>query len=133
MSLARRASFIGKSTALWVAMAVCVLCAALGALGFFTAAFFIWVSGHLGPAAAACICGVALLVVAGLVALGVSLTLRHMNSRQPSLAEDALGVLMLGLRFATLVVRRDPRKAMVAAVIAGALAEYFTSSRPTKD
>lgn len=132
MNLARRAGFIGKSAALWVVMAIAVLCTALGALGFFTAAFLIWVSHYLGPAAAAAIAGVVLLVAACTIALGFTLILRRMKARQPSLASEAVGTLSLAMRFATLIVRRDPRKAVLAALIVGAIAEYFSSDRQPK-
>jgi hypothetical protein len=129
MNLARRAGFLGKAAALWVVMAVAVLCTALGALGFFTAAFLIWVSHYLGPAAAAAIAGLVLLLVACGIALVFTLILRRMRARQPSMATEALGTLSLVMRFAGLLIRRDPRKAVLAALIAGALAEYFTSDR----
>ncbi len=132
MNLARRAGFIGKSAALWVVMTIAVLCTALGALGFFTAAFLIWVGHYLGPAAAAAIAGVVLLLIACAIALTFTLILRHMRASQPSMASEAAGMLGLALRFATLTVKRDPRKAMLAALIAGAIAEYFSSGRDSK-
>lgn len=132
MNLARRAGFMGKYAALWVVMTIAVLCTALGALGFFTAAFLIWLSHYLGPAAAAAIAGLLLLAVACAVALTFGLILRRMRARQPSMASEAMGMLSLGMRFATLIIRRDPRKAVLAALIAGAVAEYFSSDRSSK-
>ncbi len=113
-------------------MAIAVLCTALAALGFFTAAFLIWVSHYLGPAAAAAIAGSVLLAAACVIALVFTLILRRMRARQPSMASEALGTLSLAMRFATLFIQRDPRKAVVAALIAGALAEYFSSDRQPK-
>lgn len=132
MNLARRAGFIGKNAVLWVVMTIAVLCTALGALGFFTAAFLIWVSHYLGPAAAAAIAGLALLMIAFAIALSFTLVLRSMRTRQPSMAAEALGTLNLVVRLATLVIRRDPRKAVLAALIAGAIAEYFAADRQPK-
>ncbi|MGE4481116.1 hypothetical protein [Acidocella sp.] len=132
MDLSRRAVFVGKSAALWAVMALAVLCTALAALGFFTAAFLIWVSDYLGPAAAAAIAGVILLLAACAIAGGFTLVLRRMKARQPSMTTEAMGSLSLAIRLASLVVRRDPRKAMLAALIAGAVAEYFTSPRQPK-
>ena len=132
MNLARRAGFLGKSAALWVIMAIAVLCTALAALGFFTAAFLIWASHYLGAAAAAAIAGSVLLVLACAIALVFTLILRRMRARQPSMASEAIGTLSLAMRFATLIVQRDPRKAVLAALIAGALAEYFSSDRQPK-
>ncbi len=133
MNVARRAGFIGKSAALWVVMAVAVLCTALGAFGFFAAAFLIWVGHYVGPAAAAAIAGLVLLLAACIIAGVFRLILRRMRARQPSMTSEALGMLNLALRFATLIIRRDPRKAMLAALIVGAFAEYFSGERKSKD
>jgi hypothetical protein len=127
MSLARRATFIGKSAALWVFMTIAVLCVSLGALGFFVAAFVIWLSHYLGPAAGAAITGVLLLMIACVIGGSFILILRRMRARQPSLLSETLGSFSFVLQFVTLIIRRDPRKAVLAALVAGALAEYFSS------
>lgn len=132
MNLARRAGFLGKSAALWVIMALAALCTSLGALGFFTAAFLIWLSDYLGNAAAFAIAGVMLLVVTGLIALVFTLILRRMRARQPSLAAEGLGSLSMVLRLATFAIQKDPRRAVLGALIAGAIAEYFSGDRRPK-
>lgn len=133
MSLARRARFLCKSAAFSATVAVAVLCMCLGALGLLIAAFIVWLNHFLGPAAALAIAGVVGLGIA-LIIMGVAgLVLRRMRARQPSLASETIGMLSFGMRMATMVIRRDPSKMMLAAIIAGAMAEYLSNSRPPKD
>lgn len=130
MNLARRASFLGKSAALWVAITIMVLGVAMGALGLLIAAFIVWLSHFLGFAAAAAIAGGILLVFAAIIMSVGAVALRRRNARLPSLTSEALGMASLGLRMAAFVIRRDPSKALLAAMLAGALAEHFSRSRP---
>ncbi len=133
MSLARHVRFLCKSAALSASMAVMVLCLALGALGLLVAAFIIWLSHLLGMAAAVAIAGAVLLVMAFIVMGVARLALVRMQANQPSLAAEALGMFGFGLRMATLIIRRDPSKALLTAMIAGALAEYLSGKRPPGD
>ncbi|MDE1905314.1 MAG: hypothetical protein KGH75_02530 [Rhodospirillales bacterium] len=129
MNLSRRASFLGKSVALWVAITMVVLFVALSALGLLIAAFIVWLSHLLGFAAAAAIAGGILLVIAAII-MGVgALALRRRRTRLPSLTSEALGMASLGMRMAAFVIRRDPSKALLVAMLAGALAEHFSRSR----
>ena len=130
MNLARRASFLGKSVALWVTITMVVLCVALSALGLLIAAFIVWLSHLLGFAAAAAIAGAVLLVIAVII-MGVgAFVLRRRRTRLPSLTSEVLGMASLGMRMAAFVIRRDPSKAVLAAMLAGAVAEYFSRNRP---
>ncbi|MDE2390032.1 MAG: hypothetical protein KGL65_00340 [Rhodospirillales bacterium] len=129
MSLARRARFLGKSAALWTTMAVAVLCMALGALGLLIAALIVWLSHCLGQAAALAIAGAALLGIAALTLGAGTMALHRRRARQPGLTADAADLLGFGLRMVALLVRRAPGKALLAAVIAGAVAEYLSSGQ----
>lgn len=133
MPITRCVGFFGKMATLWVAMSVVVLCMSLGALVLFNAALLIWLDQHVGLAASVALVGLALLLEAGGVFFGFQLVLKRMKARQPNGVGSLLGVAGVGLRFATLAFQRSPRKALLAAVIFGALADYFTSSRAPKD
>ncbi|MDE2320057.1 MAG: hypothetical protein KGK02_10225 [Rhodospirillales bacterium] len=130
MNLARRARFLCTSAALWATTAIAVLCVALSALGLLIAAFIVWLSHFLGFAAAAAIAGGVLLVIAGITMGLGALALRRRRARQPSLTSEALSMASFGMRMAALVIRRDPSKALLAAIIAGAVAEHFSRDRP---
>lgn len=133
MSITRRVGFLGRVATLWVAMVVAVLCTALGALFFLTTALLIWLDHYVGPAAAAAIAGLVLALEAVIIFLACQLALKRMRNKQPALHNDALGMLGPILRLASLLVRRSPRKALITAVILGAIADYLTSSRSSKD
>lgn len=126
MSLSSRAGFMGKTVLLWVAMTVALLGILLGALGFLTAAFLLWLEHYLSPAGALAITGVLLLLEALALWGCFSLVLRRLRARQPSSDATATGLLPLALRFVMMMVQRSPRKTMLLALIAGVLAEYFT-------
>ncbi|MBU6418503.1 MAG: hypothetical protein KGQ79_02095 [Proteobacteria bacterium] len=129
MDLARRARFLCRSAALGAVTAAAALCMGLGALGLLIAAFIIWLSHMLGIAAAVAIGGGVLLIFTLMVVGFGMLALRHMRARQPSLMSEAIGMLSLGLRLATLMIRRDPSKVLLAAMIAGGMAEHFSRNR----
>jgi hypothetical protein len=84
-------------------------------------------------AAAVAIAGAVLFVMAFIVMGVARLALVRMQDNQPSLAAEALGMFGFGLRMATLIIRRDPSKALLTAMIAGALAEYLSGKRPPGD
>ncbi|WP_298213918.1 hypothetical protein [Acidocella sp.] len=132
MNLTRRAGMIGRNVALWVFMVMAVLTMALGALGFFVAALLFWLSEHIGPAGATAVAGAVLLLFALATGIISSVVLRRMRARQPSLAMEGMGAVSLGLRLATMAIRRDPRKAVLGALIAGAIAEYFAGNAKPK-
>ena len=116
-----------KSAALWAGVGVAVLCIALAGVGFLVPGFFIWVAHHTDNASAAAITGGVLLVMAvatGLIGGGV---LKRIRQKQPSLLSEFGGTLGVTARLVGMLVRKDPKKAIILSVIAGALAEYLTS------
>ena len=133
MTITRRVSSYSKMATLWVAMVIAALCTSLGALFFFTAALLIWIDHYVGPAAAAALAGLALLLEAIAILIGCQLVLKRMRARQPGgLGGDFLGLAATGLRLATLTFRRSPRKALIVAMILGAVADYFNAGPDKK-
>ena len=133
MSITRRVSFLGKMATLWVTMVVAILCTALGALFLFAAALLIWLDHHVGPAAATAMTGLALALAAIVIFICGQLALKNTRAKQPALHRDALGLLGPILRLLSLVVRRSPRKSLIAAIILGAMADYLTSNPTPKE
>lgn len=133
MTITRRVSSYGKMATLWVAMVIATLCTALGALFFFTAALLIWLEHYVGPAGAAALAGLALVLESVAIFIGCQMVLKRIRTKQSGgLGGDFLGLAATGLRLATLAFRRSPRKALVVAMIFGALADYFGSNSTTK-
>jgi hypothetical protein len=50
-----------------------------------------------------------------------------MKKPQPSILTEFTGMAGMAGRIAALLIRKDPRKSVVLAVLAGAVAEYLTS------
>ena len=90
---------------------------------------FICLSRHTGEAAAAAITGAALLILAIIIGLAGGYTLKRIRRRQPSLLSEFGGTLGMAGHLAGFLVRKDPRKAMILSLVAGALAEYITGER----
>ena len=129
MNLSRRANHLVKNAALWACTAIAALSIALAGLGFLVTGFFICLSRHTGNATAAAITGAALLVLAIIIGVAGGYTLKRIRSRQPSLLSEFGGTLGMAGQLAGFLIRKDPRKAMILSLIAGALAEYVTSER----
>jgi hypothetical protein len=129
MNLTRRASVLIKSAALWAAVAVAVLCIALAGVGFLISGFFLWLAHRTGYAPASAITGGVLLLLAIATGLVGGMVLERIRRRQPSLLSDFGGVIGLAGRLVGMLVRKDPKKAIILSIIAGALAEYITSDR----
>lgn len=110
-----------KSAVIWICLALAVLCTALAACGFFVAAFYIWVASHLGLAAAAAVTGAMLLVFAAVIAL----LLRRLKWRRFGLLTELGSAITVGFKLLKMVVQRDPKKALIVSLVAGALAEYI--------
>jgi hypothetical protein len=127
MALIRFASHALKSAALWGALATIVLCLVLAALAFLTAAIFIWLASHVGAAGAAAIAALALLFLALQIMLFGGLLLARLRARAPGLFEDTASTIALLTSLATLAVRRDPKRTLLLALIAGALTEYLAA------
>jgi hypothetical protein len=129
MKVSRHAGTMIKGAVIWTGLVVAVLCIALAATGFFAAAFFVWMADHLGAAAAAAVTGSALLVLGVVIAFVGGALLRSLRRRQPSLLSELGGTVGLVTRLVAMMVRRDPKKAMIISLVAGALAEYITTER----
>ena len=129
MSLSRRVGILTKNAALWAGMALAVLCTALAGLGFLIAGLFIFIARHTGNASAAAITGGVMLLLAIIIGLTGGIVLNRMRREQPSLISELDGTIGLAGRLIGLLVRRDPKKAMIISIIAGALAEYIMTDR----
>jgi hypothetical protein len=130
MDLAGRATSLVLRLAAAVGLGAGVLCVILGGIGFLAAGVFIHLDHRLGPAQAAIAIGAGLLVLALLIAVIGGYSLKKFRKRRPSLLAEFGATFGLGARLAALLVRRDPRKAVVLAALAGAVAEYlFADSR----
>jgi hypothetical protein len=116
-----------KHAALSAGLGVTCLAVGLAGVGFFTASFYIFVAQHFHPLAATLITGGALIVLALLIAAIGAGMLKRSKQRQPSLFSEFGGTLSLGIRLASILVRRDPKKAVILAAVSGALAEYVLS------
>lgn len=128
MTLARQASFIGKTVLLCVVVAVALLCISLSALGFFTAAFLIWLGHIIGSAGAAAVTGLLLVLMGVLLAVGARVVLHRMQAKRPKSIMGGVNLLGLVVRLTSALVRRSPRFTVLAALIAGAVAEYFSAA-----
>ncbi len=105
------------------------LVAGLIGLVFLLAAGFKAVANALNPLDAALIFGAAFIVIA-LVLLGAA-TMIWQRRPKPLLARARYGVAAELLRLAQTLIRKDPSKAVIAALILGAITEY-TQKIPTK-
>jgi hypothetical protein len=127
MSIQGRASAAATQLALWAGLAIVVLTIVLTAIGFLVASLFIWIDHYKPDAVAAVITGGALLLAAIVIFLIGRVILKKIKKPQPSLLAEFGGIAGTAGRIAGLLIRRDPRKSLILAVIAGALAEYVTS------
>lgn len=128
MGLVRLAAIVAKSAALWGGLATVVLCLVLAAFGFLAAALFIWVAAHLGGAAAAALTAVALLLLAGLVMIFGGIMLARLRARAPELFADPATTIATITSLIAVLVRQDPKRTLLLALLSGALTEYFTAA-----
>ena len=69
-----------------------------------------------------------MLLLAAIIIGGLGrIVLKKIKKPQPSILAEFSGIAGTAGRIAGLLIRRDPRKSLILAVIAGALAEYITS------
>jgi uncharacterized iron-regulated membrane protein len=132
MSIPARAEAAVKGLALWAGLGMAVLATCLAGLGFLIAGFFLWVHRYKSDDIAAAITGGVLLALAIAIALTGQLVLKRIKRRQPPLISEFTGIIVTAGRIAGLLIRKDPRKSMIIAVIAGAVAEYITSGDKRK-
>jgi hypothetical protein len=132
VNLTGRAAEALKRFALGAGIGLAVLAVALAGLGFLITGFYIWLARHVDAASAAAITGGLLALLAILIAVIGGDILRRIKKTQPGLLSDFGGTLGLGLRLAGILVRRDPKKAIIIAAVTGALAEFILSESKTK-
>jgi hypothetical protein len=132
MSIPGRVEAAVKGLALWAGVGMAVLATALAGLGFLIAGFFIWVERHQPRDAAAAITGGVLLAMAIIIGIGGNIVLRKIKKPQPGMLAEFGGLAGTAGRLAGILIRREPRKAVILAVIAGAVAEYITSGDKKK-
>jgi len=125
MNISARAGALLRHLALSASVGIAGLFIALAGLGFLIFAYYSWLQTHLPGEQAAAITGVTLLVIATAVSIIGLAIVKNLKKPQPSLLADFGGTLGLGLRLASLLVRKDPKKAIILATVAGAIAEYL--------
>ncbi len=127
MNLSGRVSALLRHYGLAIGLGVAVLCIGLAGLGFLIAGYYLWLTHYLGTAPAAAITGGTLFALAGLTAIIGAGVIKQLKKPEGNLFGDAASTLGLGMRIASLMIRRDPKKALILAAISGALAEYILS------
>jgi hypothetical protein len=127
MNITARAGAAVKHLVLGIGVGAAVLVIALAGVGFLMAAFYIYAAHHMDAASAAALTGAVLAVLAVLVAVIGAGVLRRMKKQQPGWLSDFGGTLGLGVRLASMMVRRDPKKALMVAAISGVLVELILS------
>jgi hypothetical protein len=127
MNLSGRVSAFLRHYGLAIGLGVTVLCIGLAGLGFLIAGYYVWLTSHFAAAPAAAIAGATLLALAVLTAIIGSALIKRMKKPEGSLFGDAASTLGLGMRLASMLIRRDPKKALILAAISGALAEWLLS------
>jgi hypothetical protein len=129
MDISGRVNGVLRSFALWAGLGVAILAIALGGVGFLIAGFYIFLADRMGNAAAAASTGGVLLVMAIFVALIGGAIIKKTKKQRPSLLSEFGGTIGMAGRLVGMLVRRDPKKALIISIIAGALAEYVTSEK----
>jgi len=125
MNITSRIGAAVKGLALAIGLGVAVLAIALGGIGFLTAAYYLHFAHLLDPERAAAVTGGTLVAAALLVALIGAIILKRTRKPQPGWLSDFGGAMGLGLRLATALVRRDPKKAVLIAAVSGVLVELM--------
>jgi hypothetical protein len=129
MNITGRITAVARDIALWSGLGVAILFVALICIGFAIASFYMWMSHLMAHSLAALATAGAGLVLIALMAVVGGLIIRKTKKRQPSMMEEFSNTVGLGARLISVLVRRDPRKAMIVSLVAGALAELVTSDR----
>lgn len=129
MNITGRITAILRDVALWSGLGVAILFVALICIGFAVASFYLWMSQLMSASLAALATAGGSLLLIALLAVGGGLIIKKTKKKQPSMMEEFSNTIGLGARLVSLLVRRDPRKAMIVSLVAGALAELVTSDR----
>jgi hypothetical protein len=125
MNLSARAGAMLRHLALSAGVGIAVLFIALAGLGFLIFAYYNWLLSHFPTEEAGAITGGTLILIAAATGILGQAIVKKLKKPQPSLLADFGGTLGIGLRLASLLVRKDPKKAIILATIAGAIAEYL--------
>jgi hypothetical protein len=129
MNISGRVNGVLRNAALWAGLGTAILFIALAGLGFLIAGFYIWLAGQMAHAPAAAITGGVLLLLSIFTALVGGAVIRKARVQHPSLISEFGGTIGLAGRLVGLLVRKDPKKALILSAIAGALLEYITSEK----
>jgi hypothetical protein len=129
MDISGRVNGVLRNAALWAGLGTAILAIALGGVGFLVAGFYLFLADRIGTAPAAAATGGVLLLLAILVALIGGAIIKKTKKQRPSLLAEFGGTIGMAGRLVGLLVRRDPKKALIISIIAGALAEYVTSEK----
>ncbi len=127
MTAATYAGRLLQRAILSVSLAASVLLLSLGGLGFLMAALFLWLEIRLGAPGAAAITGGTLILLALLTLAAGALILGRLRRRTPHLLTAAAESLASMTSLAGLLVRADPKRALLFALLAGAVTEYFAT------
>lgn len=125
MNLSARAGAVLRHLALSASVGIAVLFIALAGLGFLIFAYYNWLLSHFPTEQAGAITGATLILIAAATGIFGLAIVKKLKKPQPSMLADFGGTLGIGLRLASLLVRKDPKKAIILATIAGAIAEYL--------
>ena len=129
MDITGRINNVVRPIALWFGLGVGILFVALICIGFAIASFYMWVSHHMAHSLAALVTAAAGLLLIVLMVLIGGAIIKKSKKPQPSMMQELSSTVGLAARMVSLLVRRDPRKAMIVSLVAGALAELVTSER----
>lgn len=129
MNISGRINGVLRNAALWAGLGVIIVAVVLAAIGFLITGLYMWLLHRLPPELAAAALGGGLLVGALLLAWIGGTVIRKSRRKYPSLLSELGGTIGLAGRLVGMLVRRDPKKALIISIVAGALAEYITSER----
>jgi len=125
VDIAGRASSVVLRLAAVIGLGLGVLAVALTGIGFLAAGAFFHLDAIMGPAQAAAAIGAGLILLAILIALTGAWCLKKFKKRRPSLLAQFNATYGLGARLLGLLIRRDPKKAVLLAALAGAVIEFL--------
>jgi hypothetical protein len=132
MNISGRIGGFLKHIALSAGLGIVVLLILLTAIGFLIAALYGLVAAHFPAVEAAAITGVGLLLAAILIAIIGGAVIRKLRKPQPSLISEFAGTYGLAIRLVGMLVKRDPKKAIILAAVSGAIAEYVMGDNRKK-
>jgi dipeptide/tripeptide permease len=127
MDISGRVSGFVRQLALSAGLGIIVLAIVLTGIGFLVTALSVYVGQHFPPAQAAAVTGFILIALAMLIAGLGSLILKKTKKQRPSLLSEFGSTVGLATRLIGMLVRRDPKKAIILAAVSGAIAEYVMS------